>query len=224
VTGLITYVLGVLMTFLPPRYRSHDAGLRGEAMTAGILEFLSALGVLLYRFFIFSWQRAGLIGLPVDAPSNRPEVNAVFGGGVFMMADFLFTPLNAFLVYLFFEGVIRVMSALVGHQVFGTLPLYVISGVHGLVDKARYKRYLGPLVADEVVRGGPRQSHDLKVYSCRPKLHWNPYMTVQFEGEFYQYFKEEYGPPPRRFIYYLRKNPVGRIVVVVDQYRVDSEL
>jgi hypothetical protein len=34
-------------------------------------------------------------------------------------------------------------------------------------------------------------------------------MTIEFEGEFYQYFKEEYGSLPRRFVYYLRKIRLG---------------
>jgi hypothetical protein len=44
-------------------------------------------------------------------------------------------------------------------------------------------------------------------------------MTVEFEGEFYQYFKEGRSHRAGLF-YYLRRNPVGRIVVVVDHYRV----
>src|SRR5205814_3575560 len=49
-------------------------------------------------------------------------------------------------------------------------------------------------------------------------------MTVEFEGEFYQYFKEQDDPPPRRFVYYLRKSPAGRAVVVIDHYHVDDVL
>src|SRR5205807_792400 len=66
--------------------------------------------------------------------------------------------------------------------------------------------------------------YDLKVYSCRAKLSWNPYMTVENEGGFYQYFKEEYGSPPRRFVYYLRKSPQGLPVVVIDHYKIDNVL
>jgi hypothetical protein len=75
-------------------------------------------------------------------------------------------------------------------------------------------------VADEVVRGG--SGFDLKVYSCRAKLHWNPYMAIEFEGEFYQNFNEEYGAPPRRFIYYLRRSKPGHVAAVVDHYQIDS--
>lgn len=221
--SLFRYIVSVLMTFLPPRYRQ-DVSLRGEAIVAGMVQILFVTAVLVYRFIMFSWRRAGLIGPGVDTPSNLPEVNAVFGGGIFMMAEFVLTPVNMILVYLIYEGLIRSLAALVGHQVLGTLPLYIISGIHGLIDKTQYQRDIGPLVIDHVARGRPNQNYDLKVYSCRPKFNWNPYMTIEFEGEFYQMLKEEPGPTARRFVYYLRKNPVGRVVVVIDHYKIDDVL
>ena len=39
-----------------------------------------------------------------------------------------------------------------------------------LVDKAKYKQYIGRLVVDQVVRGDGKRGYDLKVYRCRPKL------------------------------------------------------
>ena len=45
-------------------------------------------------------------------------------------------------------------------------------------------------------------------------------MTVEFEGEFYQMFKEEPAGGSRKFAYYLRKNPTGRLVVVIDHYAI----
>jgi hypothetical protein len=103
--------------------------------------------------------------------------------------------------------------------VIGSLPFYAISGIHDVIDKRKYRRYVGEVLPDQVVRGTGKQQYDLKVYSSRPKLHWNPYMTIEFEEKFYQYFKEEYGPAPRRFVYYLRNNPTGRLVVVIDRYK-----
>jgi hypothetical protein len=55
-------------------------------------------------------------------------------------------------------------------------------------------------------------------------LHWNPYIAIKFEGVYYQYFKEEYGGPPRRFIYYLRKQPAGIAAAVVDHYDIKDVL
>ena len=216
-------ILSVLITFLPPRYRPVGVSLRSAGVVAGALQMLAAMGLLVYRFFIFSWQRAAIIGPGVNTPSNLPEVNATFGGGIFMMADFLFHPLHALLLYLFFEGIIRLLAARVSDQIIGSLPLYVISGIHGLIDKADHRRYVGALVPDQVVRGSGK-GFDLKVYCSRAKLEWNPYMSVEFEGEFYQYFREEQGQPPRRFIYFLRKSAPGHLSVVVDHYHPDNVL
>src|SRR6185503_2598056 len=47
-------------------------------------------------------------------------------------------------------------------------------------------------------------------------------MTIEFRGEFYQMVREEPGEKPRRFTYYLQKNPVGRVVVKIDHYNVDD--
>jgi hypothetical protein len=148
--------------------------------------------------------------------------SSVFGSGIFVLVEFWLNPLHLLLFYFMIEGIVRTCSALATHQVIGLGPLYIVSSFHHGIDKRRYERSLGPLVADEIVRG--ERDYDLKVYSCRPKLHWNPYMTVEFDGEFFQYFKEEYRSLPRRFIYYLRRNPVGRAVVVIDRYQPDSVL
>src|SRR5258708_1241444 len=148
--GFLQPVLAVLMTFLPPRYRAEAARLRPEAMVGGILQCAVAMGYLLYRFSIFSSQRPAIIVDPALTPSNRPDVNAIRGGGILMMAEFIFQPVNVFLLYLFYEGLVRYMAARISHQVIGTLPLYAISGVHELVDRAKYRRYVGPAMPDEV--------------------------------------------------------------------------
>ncbi len=125
--GFLRYIAGVVMTFLPPRYRK-DIPLRGEAMVAGIAQLFAALGLLIVRFAHFSWQRA--LYLPewtTDVPSNLPQVNATPGAGIFMMADFLFNPLNALLLYLTYEGLVRCLDAhdrncTPGRARFGRLP------------------------------------------------------------------------------------------------------
>ena len=146
------------------------------------------------------------------------------GSGIFLLAEFWLNPLHLISFYFVIEGMARILAALVAQQVIGTAPLYLFSALHNRAARKAYERGLGPLVVDEIIRGGPNSDYALKVYSCRPKLNWNPYMTVEFEDEFYQYFREEQGPLPRKFIYYLRKNPVGRVVVVIDHYQVDNVL
>ncbi len=199
----------ILITLLPPSYRP-GTHLRGPATVCGIAQTVLMISVLAIRLVLLSreadaFQQSGL----------TPEIIYEAAG----RRNFIMRPSNAFILYLALEGTVRAMAAVVGHQVIGSLPLYAISGIHNLVDKAKYKRYVGEILRDHVVRGTGRQQYDLKIYSSRPKLHWNPFMTIEFEEKFYQYFKEEYGPAPRRFVYYLRNNPTGRIVVVIDHYK-----
>jgi hypothetical protein len=220
VKGFLTFLIGAGLSFLPPRYRQNYPHLKLEAMAGALVQGLGAMTFLVYRFMVFSWARAGFYGPPTDTPSNMPEVNANYGTGVFAMAEFIFQPLNAFLLYLFYEAVVRFFSAYISAQVFGTLPLYLVSWVHGLFDKGAYRHYVGGRVLDEVVRDGD----NFVVHSSRPKLHWNPYMTIEYGGSFYQMVKEEPGEKPRRFKYYLQKNPPGRIVVTIDHYKVDDVL
>jgi hypothetical protein len=62
----LEYLLSILMTYLPPRYRAEAAKLRGPAMTAGILQCGLAMGYLLYRFYI-SQRPTGSCDRPLQA-------------------------------------------------------------------------------------------------------------------------------------------------------------
>jgi hypothetical protein len=215
---ILSYVLAVLAGFLPPRYRPRVD--RGAGAVSGIVETMSALLILILTAIAWLQPRTDVdlrTAMEVGG-TGRP------GSGIVLLVEFWMNPLHWVIFYFVVEGMVRTLAALAGHQVIGIAPLYLVSAIHGCLSRKAYERGLGPAVVDEIIRGGSKQGYDLKVYSCRPKLHWNPYMTVEFEGEFYQYFKEEYGTLPRRFIYYLKKNPVGRVVVVVDHYRVDNVL
>ena len=226
--AVFDYIGSIFVTLLPSRYRDSTT-LRGPAITCGILEAVLMMVLLVVRLVLFSresdvLQQSGLSPDLIYEAAGRIGERAAYGSGIFLMVNFITKPVNAFILYLSAEGAIRALAALVGNQVIGSLPLYAISAVHGLIDKKRYRDYVGELVPDQVVRGGEKQGYDLKIYSCRPKLNWNPYITVEFEDVFYQYFKEEYGAAPRRFIYYLRKQHVGIPAVVIDHYQIDSVL
>jgi len=213
---ILSFALGVIVGFLPPRYRPELD--RSAGIASGIAEIWIAALLLIFRAITFMQSKA-------DVDFRTAAVvagSSIFGSGIFVLVEFWLTPLHLLLFYFMIEGIVRTCAAFASHQVIGLSPLYIVSSIHDRIDKRRYERSLGPLVADEIVRG--EHDYALKVYSCRPKLHWNPYMTVEFDGEFFQYFKEEYGSLPRRFIYYLRRNPLGRAVVVVDRYQPDNVL
>lgn len=208
----------ILKSLLPPRYR--DGVSPRAALISGILQTMGSLLLLVARA-TFWLQNRTIVDIHTARVAGGFEMP---GSGIFVLAEFWLNPLHIFLFYLALEGMVRTLAALAGHQVIGMLPLYIVSGIHGLLDRRKYEKHIGELVEDQVIRGGGTQGYDLKVYSCRPKLHWNPYMTIEFEDQFYQYYNEEHGAPPRRFVYYLRNNPTGRAVVVVDHYRIDQVL
>jgi len=215
---VLAYILGMLLTLLPPRYRTHE-DLRGNALACGILQTFIALILMVFRLFDFVATNSDAIGARSEMLWNHINSGAVYASGVFVIAELGLHPLSIIGYYFFFEGVVRTMAALVGHQTIGTLPFYLVAAVHGLWDKVQHRRFVGPRIEDEVIRGTTRSSYDLKVYSCRPKLDWNPYVTIEFEDQFYHLTHWEPGPQPRRFVYYLRKNPAGRLVVQIRRYR-----
>jgi hypothetical protein len=216
--GLLAYICGMLLTLLPSRYREREI-LRAHAITCGILQTFAALLLLVSRLFDFVAKNSDSMGKRSELIFDHIGGGAVYASGVLAMADVALHPVSIIGYYFFFEGVVRTIAALVGHQVIGTLPLYLLAAVHGLWNKAKHGKYIGPVIEDEVIRGTSRSDYDLKVYSCRPKLDWNPYVTIKFEDQFYQLMREEPGPESFRFVYYLRKNPVGRIVVQVLHYQ-----
>jgi hypothetical protein len=140
------------------------------------------------------------------------------GLGQYMTFDFLFRPQNLALFYFWLEGFARAIGAFAVGQVMGVLPLYLVGAAHGGVEWIHYRWWLGPLVLDEV-QGGDGKTFDMKVLSCRPKKTWNRYMTVRFREALYQPIRQEIGSRPRPFVYYLRKNPTGRLVLVLEEYR-----
>jgi len=219
----VNYIGSMLLAMLPPRYRAKRR-LRGPAIASAILECFVAVSVAIGRIYAFA-PRPGLV------PDKLANEMFVRNGGEFIVANAVGGALNFWLdpvvlvcLYFFFESVIRVFAAIEGNQILGVLPLYSISVVHGFLDRAVHKRNLGPLVVDQIVPGGAGQGYALQIQSCRPKPDWNNYVSVEFRGEFFECFREEKGPPPRRFIYYLRKRSIGRLVVVIRKYKPDDVL
>lgn len=221
--GLAEFIGSVFLTLLPPRYRE-GRQLRRPAMLCGAAE--AVLGILAFVDRGYSFVNSGAGSVLPNAVAK--EMFVVHGGKfvqantVAGLAQFWLSPLTIIIVYFTFEGLVRYTAAAGTGDVIGTLPLYILSGLHRLWKKNAHEASLGPKVVDKVVSGGDKAGYDLKVYSCRPKLHWNSYMTVEFEGVLYQFFNEEQGPLPRRFIYYLRKQHVGIPAVVIDHYKVDD--
>jgi len=221
---LLQFLGSLLSTMLPERYRKGTPP-HIYAIATGIAQGLVCLFLLVFRFLWFSESGGELLhrdqafDLFVRFGGQYVQANMVAG-----LARFWLNPLNFLLVYLVLEAVVRCMAALASGQIIPTLPLVAVAAVHGLIEKAAYRRKLGEVIPDRVFRGSERQGFALKVYSSRQKSHWNSYITIEFEGIHYQLMREESAPAPRRFVYYLRKNPEGRAASVIDHYTCDRVL
>lgn len=194
----------VFVVLIPKRYRRwwpvEEESLRAPAIVSGVIEWLAgAPGAVLYVAVGLETAKQGL--------------------GV---AGFVLNPFFPF-VFMFIEGLVRGLAAIASAQVLPTLPLQVAAWLHDYLDAQTTERELGPIFVDKVERGDG-QGFDLKIWSSRPKPHWNSYMTIRFEKKFYQMFKEEQAPGPRKFTYLLRLSPEWRHVVVVYEYRPDDVL
>lgn len=206
------FVLRVLFGFgsiivcaVPGRYRRtwplrEDGDLRAPAIASGALETL--------------------IGAPGAALYVAVALKTASGG--LGIAGLILNP-NFPLLFMFVEGIVRTLAAVGPHQILPTLPLQIVAWIHDAVDRKVDDRELGPVVVD-VVEKGDGKAFDLFVLSCRAKAHWNPYMTIRYEGQFYQMFQQEVMTGSRKFGYFLRKSPEWRHVVVVYEYHPDDVL
>ena len=220
---VVEYIVSVFLAFLPPRYRKVQ-GLRDPAIVSAMIEGFLAVSFLIGRIYAFV-SRPGLV------PDKLANQLFVKKGGEFMAANavagaanFWLDPIVWVCLFFFFESLVRYFAAIEGSNIIGTLPLYAISTAHGLIDRTAHKRYLGALIADEIMPADENLGYALRIRSCRPKLDWNRLVTVEYQNEFYECFREDQGPPPRRFIYYLRKSPADRLVVVIRKYSPDEVL
>jgi hypothetical protein len=195
----------IFVCVIPKRYRQWwpiraNSDLRGAAIVSGTLE--------------------AMIGAPGTALYVAVGLNSARGGmGITGLI------LNPFLIFPFMlgEGIVRMLAAVGSEQILPTLPLQIVAWIHGGADGRAEQRKQGEPIID-VVEPADRSAYDLRVSSCRPKPHWNAYMTVRFEGEFYQVVREERGAAPMEFVYLLKKNPEWRLVVMVYEYRRDDVL
>ncbi len=205
VLQILLKIGSIFVCIIPARYRQrwplrNDADLRGPAIISGVLEFLiSAPGALLYCGAALNVAQSGL--------------------GVAGLV------LNPFLPFPFFfaEGGVRLLAALGSGQVLPVLPLQIVAWLQTAMEDKVAEKELAPLSVDivEKANGNPC---DLRISSCRPKPHWNPYMTIRYDGQFFQMLREERADGPRQFVYLLRKSPDTRLVVVVYEYQPEDGL
>ena len=223
---LVRFLVGVVLSLLPERYRSRlPWGLVSApvAIASGILQMLAAFGLLIYRYVVFFNEQFGAIPAnTMVAATEQGGDTAVRGLGLIILVAYLLRPLSLLLIYFVIEGLVRVAAAIISSEIVPTLPLQLMALAHARIIKSKYERDLGPLVEDLVSPGAG--DFALCIASCRPKP-WTPMTTIAYEDRLYELAREDTAEPPRRWVYVLRKRPEHKIVRgEIYQYRQDELL
>ena len=216
-----SFLAGVLMSFLPREWWGNwqpesTVHFRWATMLSGTLQFFGFLFVSATLYFQFLGERARLYG----------------GGGgargvmafIFVTLEYLIYPHHLALGYLAGEGVARALGAFATGDLLPSLPLWLAARVQRRLQARAVEVALGPRVPDTVerVEGLP---YELRIASCRPKEKWkDKLLTISYEEQFYEVFREERSQPPRQFIYLLRKAPAHKVIRGHHYYRPDEPL
>lgn len=192
--SVLGFLVSFVLAFVPVRYRrrwlegEHATDLGAAAVTSGLVEFALAVVVFMLRF----WATAS--------------------GGRILSA--LIDPVNLILFSIVMEGMVRFLAAIAG-QSPPLLALQLVAWCHDALARERGRRALGPFVLDEVRLTG---DGELRVSSCRPKPHWDRYVSIRYGDDFYALVGQERVSGPRPFRYALRKRREDEAVVVVYSY------
>jgi hypothetical protein len=225
---MLLFLLSAVFSMVPVRYRGRflsdfDVNVQRGAVASGIMEMLFCLAAFIVRYlFFFQARIQGMAGATIrkGGESALADSRVQFGAGTIATLEYLIQPVTLLLIFFLFEGIVRFMAAFLTQEVIASLPLQTIAWLHGLFEWKKEREFLGPLIVD-VVRPGNQTDYDLKIESCRPR-DWTPMTTVFYQEQLYELHVAREGPPPRRFIYLLRKAPANKLVRGFHRYSPDE--
>lgn len=218
--------LAIFATLLPARYRGYWLGdanldLRHGAILSSALQFVVCGAVLWIRYPAFLAARVA----EMAALAGGDKVAGAFIGyaaGVMSVFQYIFNPISLLLVYFMLEGGVRIFASVANDEVLPTLPLQLVAMAHEYGRARQQERAMGPRIAD-VVKPGEPGKYDLRIESCRPKL-WNNLTTIGWNDELFELDREEQAPPPRPFVYLLKKRTEGKIIRGLHRYHPEEVL
>ena len=223
---MLRLLISIVTSLLPERYRSRLGWafpLTPGMITSGVLQLVTCLGILLYRYIQFADFRTRSIPTHVIlGAAEQGGDTAVMGMGLFLLAEYLLQPLTVLLIYFAFEGFVRAAAAIISSEIVPTLPLQLLALAHGRLAQAKHEHDLGPVIEDLVQPGAG--DFALCIASCRPKA-WTRLSTISYEDKLYELVREDHAQPPRPWVYVLRKRPESKIIRgEIHHYRPDELL
>lgn len=220
----MTYAWSLVVSLLPGRYRAKSSlegslQLQRAAFLTGFCQATVFSFVLIAAFISKStglWEQASGAVLNSGTGASMDPVQVRLATGVLGLTAFLLQPLHMFYGYMAVEGSVRAFFAVGLGQVLPTLPLWLVSAVHSLLE-LRSTRRKAAILASDVVEKARDDTYDLHVLSGLRK-EWSPHIGIRFRGDLYLLDGEQDEGGPRPFGYRLRKNPAGNLLVVVCNY------
>lgn len=215
--------LSIVVSLLPARWRGHWLGdgnidiRRGAILSASvqIVVFLGSIWALYPAFIRQRLAEADALARSHYGNDSLMRANAAFAGGTFAAIEYIFRPLTLLLFYFALEGAVRLFAAVASNEVLPTLPLQAIAWTAEYANYRYEERKLGPRMTDVVLPGDA--TCDLRIESTHPKA-WNGLLTISYNDDLYEVASQKSGPPPRPFVYLLRKRPPAKLIRGLHRY------
>jgi hypothetical protein len=141
---------------------------------------------------------------------------------VFFVEYVIFHPLPLLLLYLALEGMARFVGGVCVSEVVPSLPVVLALRLRSYILGKRAQRAVQPLASlpdsVEVLCGGER----LRIAAALAKTNWDASLTIGIQGEWYEVERNEKDPPPRSFVYILRRAPIGKVLRAYQEYELPA--
>ncbi len=222
---MIKFLLGFVLVLLPERFRRQwfpqlDGNLLTSAVVSGLVQMLSALGILAAGYPRFIHEQVAQIDVRVVAGlAEKGGDTAVRAAGIILLVAYVLLPTSLLLIYFAFEGVVRFVAAMTTREAVGTLPLALLDMASQKWSEYYAEKKQGPRVPDVVSKPPMENSgYDLAIASCRSKAGWDHLMTISYNATLYEVADYVEGDEPRKHVYLLRRAPLNKVVRGLHRY------
>jgi hypothetical protein len=212
-------LIAIFVCLLPERYRQR-LGLyhvpTAAGVFSGVLETLLFLSLIGYRYLAFMNARMAIFHQKVLlTAAEKAGETLIMGLGQILLFEYLLQPLTMVLGFFVAEGLVRTYAALGAGEMLPSLPLKLLSLLQARLVMMAGEIKRGRRVRDRVEAASDGES--LRVVCCRAKP-WDRMATICYQGQLYEVADERKAPPPRRFVYVLRKKQLSTLIRSIQAY------